>query len=42
MIGLYPEAGWETVTALFLAETSDLLFLRLRPNEGPTRMILVR
>jgi hypothetical protein len=34
VIGLYPEAGWETVTALFLPETTDSLFLRLRPSDG--------
>ena len=32
MIGLYQEPGWETVTALFLPETTDSLFLRLRPS----------
>ena len=32
MIGLYQEPGWETVTALFLRETTDLLFLRLTGN----------
>jgi hypothetical protein len=32
VIGLYPEAGWETVTALVLPETTDSLFLRLRPS----------
>ncbi len=37
MIGLYPEAGWETVTALFLPETTDSLFLRLRPSENTPR-----
>ena len=36
MIGLYQEPGWETVTALFLPETTDSLFLRLRPSHGPT------
>lgn len=36
MIGLYPEAGWETVTALFLPETRDSSFLRLRPSHGQT------
>ena len=34
MIGLYQEPGWETVTALFLPETTDSLFLRLRPSHG--------
>ena len=36
MIGLYQEPGWETVTALFLPETTDSLFLRLRPSAYPT------
>ena len=34
MIGLYQEPAWETVTALFLPETTDSLFLRLRPSHG--------
>jgi hypothetical protein len=34
VISLYPEAGWETVTALVLPETTDSLFLRLRPSHG--------
>ena len=34
MIGLYQELGWETVTALFLPETTDSLFLPLRPSHG--------
>jgi hypothetical protein len=28
VIGLCQEPGWETVTALFLPETTDSLFLR--------------
>jgi hypothetical protein len=32
VIGLYQEPDWETVTVLFLAETTDSLFLRLRPS----------
>jgi hypothetical protein len=32
VIGLYQEPGWEIVTALFLPETTDSLFLRLRPT----------
>jgi hypothetical protein len=39
VIGLYPEAGWETVTALFLPETTDSLFLRLRPSDGNSEVI---
>ena len=35
-------SGWKTVTALFLPETSHLLFLRLRPSDGPPRMMLLR
>jgi hypothetical protein len=34
VIGLYQEPGWETVTVLFLPETTDSLFLRLRPSHG--------
>jgi hypothetical protein len=34
VIGLYQEPGWETVTVLFLTETTDSLFLRLRPSHG--------
>lgn len=37
MIGLYQEPGWETVTALFLPETTDLLFLRLTGNPSIIR-----
>jgi hypothetical protein len=36
VIGLYQEPGWETVTALFLPETTDLLFLRLTDNPSRT------
>jgi hypothetical protein len=32
VIGLYQEPGWETVTELFLPETTDSLILRLRPS----------
>jgi hypothetical protein len=34
VIGLYQEPGWKTVTVLFLPETTDSLFLRLRPSHG--------
>jgi hypothetical protein len=34
VIGLYHEPGWENVTALFLPETTDSLFLRLRRSHG--------
>jgi hypothetical protein len=34
VIGLYQEPGGETVTALYLPETTDSLFLRLRPSHG--------
>jgi hypothetical protein len=34
VIGLYQEPSWETITALFLPETADSLFLRLRPSHG--------
>jgi hypothetical protein len=38
VIGPYQEPGWETVTALFSPETTDSLFLRLRPShEQPFR-----
>jgi hypothetical protein len=36
VIGLYQEPGWETVTALFLPETTDSLFLRLRASHEQT------
>jgi hypothetical protein len=40
VIGLYHvlHSAWKTVTALFLLETSALLFLRLRPSDGPPRI----
>jgi hypothetical protein len=42
VIGLSQEPGWETVTVLFLPETTDSLFLRLRPSHGLNRPISAR
>jgi hypothetical protein len=35
VIGRYQEPGWETVTALFLPETADSLFLQCVHLQGP-------